>query len=110
MIHTVALSAQTVRVLKTMHGGGSLESRRTFPFPHEYILGKNDGTKYAGKIAVTAVAEMVEHKLVTAHPRDKMGDFVRYDITDAGRKVAETGTLTYDDQHPEIFQHDESAP
>lgn len=103
MKHTIPLSAQAVLVVKRMAEGGSLESRRTFPFPHKYILGKPDGTKYAGAIAVDTVAALVEHKLIEGTRKDPMGDFVWYTLTPQGAAVAASGVLEYDDQHPEIF-------
>lgn len=103
MKHTIPLSSQALRVVKRMAEGGSLESRRTFPFPHKYILGKPDGTKYAGAIAIDTVATLVEHKLIEGARKDPMGDFVWYTLTQRGAAVAESGVLAYDDQHAELF-------
>lgn len=103
MKHTVPLSSRVLRVVKRMAEGGSLESRRTFPFPHKYILGKADGTKYAGAIAVDTIAALIEHGLAEGTRKDPMGDFVWYTLTDRGRAVAESGKLEYDDQHAELF-------
>lgn len=107
MRREIHLSSTAIRVLRRMGEGSTFKRIRTFPFPHRYRLSKPDNTgEYAGDIAIDAVAELLEHRLLDAHQQDKMGDTVHYTLTARAATVSATGSLWYDDENQEMFATD----
>ena len=78
------------RVLSALSwGGGQLESRRTYPFPHTYHLVTRDeaGKQHDESIGEASVRRLVERGWVAPRPQDAAWDHVIYHLTAAGRAV-----------------------
>lgn len=92
--HAINRDADT-RALRSLVGGGSLESRRSFPFPHRYylVIKDLDGTKLdESEVGEASVRTLVHRGWVTPKPQDSAWDHVIYELTAAGRAVIEKET------------------
>ena len=89
---TMELTGEATRALQIVAGGGKIEARRTFPFPHHYVLIKADGFRYATELTRETVATLATAKLITPTIIDrKFFDAIDYTASEDGKAVALSG-------------------